>query len=129
MFIKTEKSRRIVVLLMFLMFSIPMGTTLVSSLFSASESGPDAVQAAVEAQTRIVEAEAGYEIVLEREPDNITALDGLLQLRLAHNDWEGAKVPLNKLITLQPNNEAYSSLLEEVEAQLATATQNNSDLD
>ena len=45
-----------------------------------------------------LEAEAsGYQKVLSREPDNDTALNGLLKIRLQQKDLESAIAPLSKL--------------------------------
>lgn len=58
----------------------------------------------------------GYELVLQREPDNQTALRGLLEVRLELVRLEQGKVedvidPLEKLSELNPTNRDYSVLL------------------
>ncbi|NEP45390.1 MAG: tetratricopeptide repeat protein [Okeania sp. SIO2H7] len=58
----------------------------------------------------------GYELVLQREPDNQTALRGLLEVRLElvrleEGEIEDAIAPLEKLSELNPENREYSILL------------------
>lgn len=51
--------------------------------------------------------EAGYEIVLEREPENRSALEGLVEVRIELNEMQGALEALDKLIELDPDNSNY----------------------
>ncbi|MBL1174098.1 tetratricopeptide repeat protein [Pantanalinema sp. GBBB05] len=60
----------------------------------------------------------GYELVLQREPDNLTALRGLLEARLALGDIKGATEPLEKLAKLNPNETYYAVLLAQAKQQL-----------
>lgn len=69
-------------------------------------------QASAQAQTSELEAQAkGYELVLQREPDNLTALRGLLEIRLQLQDIAGVIAPLEKLTKLQPEETRYGVLL------------------
>ena len=66
-----------------------------------------------------LEAEAsGYEKVLEREPDNETALNGLLKIRLQSKDILGAIAPLEKLAKLHLERTEYGVLLAQAKQQL-----------
>ena len=66
-----------------------------------------------------LEAEAsGYQKVLEREPDNTTALNGLLKIRLQQKNIEGAIAPLEKLANLNPEQTEYTSLLAQAKEQV-----------
>lgn len=60
----------------------------------------------------------GYEKVLEREPENITALSGLVRTRLEMQDTQGAIVPLEKLIELNPQQQELTMLLETIKQEL-----------
>lgn len=62
-------------------------------------------QADLEAQAR------GYELVLQREPENQTALRGLLEVRLELVDIKGTIPPLEKLTQLNPEETNYAVLL------------------
>ena len=71
------------------------------------------------AELAMLEAEAsGYQKVLEREPNNETALNGLLEIRLQQKDLEGAIAPLEKLAKLHPQQTEYAILLAQAKQQL-----------
>ncbi len=70
-------------------------------------------------QLAMLEAEAsGYQKVLEREPNNETALNGLLEIRLQQKDISGAIAPLEKLAKLHPQQTEYAILLAQAKQQL-----------
>ncbi|NEP19275.1 MAG: tetratricopeptide repeat protein [Leptolyngbya sp. SIO4C1] len=60
----------------------------------------------------------GYELVLEREPNNQTALRGLVETRIALGDLDGLVEPLEKLAALNPQTPEYSVLLAQTKQQL-----------
>lgn len=62
--------------------------------------------------------ERGYQLVLEREPDNQTALRGLIDVRRQLNDIEGAIEPLERLAELNPNEPRYTVLLAQTKQYL-----------
>ncbi|MEB3281499.1 MAG: tetratricopeptide repeat protein [Lyngbya sp.] len=66
------------------------------------------------AEMQLKAQEKGYKMVLGREPDNLTALEGLLNVRLQLNDTKGAIEPLEKLVELSPEIENYKALLAEL---------------
>ncbi len=67
-----------------------------------------------------LEAEAsGYEKVLSREPNNDTALNGLLKIRLQQKDIEAAIAPLRQLAKLHPEQTEYITLLAQAKQQIA----------
>lgn len=67
--------------------------------------------------------EQGYLLVLEREPDNVSALQGLVQTRLDLDDLEGTIAPLEKLITIYPEDNSIKMLLDTVRQELANKKQ------
>lgn len=65
----------------------------------------------------------GYEQVLQREPENQTALKGLLQARLQllalkQGDIQGVIEPLEKLAKLNPQQSEYGVLLAQAKQQI-----------
>ena len=60
----------------------------------------------------------GYEKVLQREPENQIALQGLVEIRLQINDFERTIEPLETLVRLNPEQEQYKTLLATVKQQI-----------
>lgn len=73
---------------------------------------PNSQQGDLEAQAR------GYELVVQREPDNETALRGLLETRLKLQDIPGAIAALEKLVALSPERTDYAVLLAQAKQQV-----------
>jgi len=72
----------------------------------------------VQQQQEDLDAQArGYEAVLEKEPENESALQGLIEVRIQQGDIEGALIPLEKLADLNPEQEAYRILLAQAKQQ------------
>jgi tetratricopeptide (TPR) repeat protein len=69
-------------------------------------------QADLEAQAK------GYELVVQREPQNVTALRGLLEVRLKQGDIQGAIAPLEQLAKLNPDQTNYAVLLAQAKQKI-----------
>ena len=66
-----------------------------------------------------LETEAqGFELVLQREPDNGNALRGLLDIRLKQGDIKGAIKPLERLANLNKEETGYTILLAQAKGQI-----------
>ncbi|MCT7960152.1 tetratricopeptide repeat protein [Laspinema sp. D1] len=73
---------------------------------------PNSQQGDLEAQAR------GYELVVQREPNNETALRGLLETRLKLQDIPGAIAALEKLVAINPERTDYAVLLAQGKQQI-----------
>lgn len=60
----------------------------------------------------------GYKAVLEREPDNQTALIGIIEAKIQLGDLAGTVEPLERLANLNPNTPEYSIALAQTKQQL-----------
>ncbi|WP_293276984.1 MULTISPECIES: tetratricopeptide repeat protein [unclassified Microcoleus] len=91
------------------------------SLFSSglsSQHRQKPVAAVVVSQESLLAAqERGYVTVLQREPQNQTALEGLANVRLEMNDRVGAIEPLEKLVKLNPGRADYQALLAQAKGK------------
>lgn len=125
----SEKLRRWLVfgflLLGSLAFIVPSIAPLFGSAFnqeasSARTSAP--IQTPAGKQEELQAQVKGYQLVLQREPDNETALTGLLftQLELVRQGAADVKTtiePLEKLAKLKPENTEYAVLLAQARQQ------------
>lgn len=69
-------------------------------------------------ETALQEQAKGYELVLQREPENATALKGLLETRLRLGDIAGAIGPLETLAKMNPEQTEYTVLLAQAKQQV-----------
>ncbi|MEA5616568.1 tetratricopeptide repeat protein [Cronbergia sp. UHCC 0137] len=69
------------------------------------------------AQVALKQEVEGYELVLQREPENQLALEKLSLLRMRSQDTKGAKVLVEKLVKLHPNRQDYKVVLEQIQKQ------------
>jgi tetratricopeptide (TPR) repeat protein len=96
---------------------------LVAGIFNpppptVAKSTPNPTTSPVLSKEQLQRQAEGYELVLQREPDNKTALQGLLQTRLQMGDVKGAIPPLEKLAKLNPNEADYAILLAQAKQQV-----------
>ena len=116
-----KQIQRLVIILFGLAFIGSTGFALIGSLFNRDNTVADtptnntapSVDEQLQAQAR------GYARVLEREPENVTALTGLVQTSIQTGDLEAAIPPLQKLIELYPEDTQLTTLLTEIEARIA----------
>ena len=119
-----KRSRWVYIVLSLMLFSLIIFSALplVSSIVSGNrlKSDPNSAIATFSSQELIqLAAEAsGYEKVLEREPENETALRGLLEIKIAQKDIPGAIVPLERLAQLHQEQTEYTILLAQAKQQI-----------
>ena len=114
---KRKTLSRIVTLVLGLGFA---GSTLaiaLSSVFSQNNSPTVSSNAdAADAEEQIQQQIDGYQKVLEREPQNVTALEGLAQIYL-QTDPKQAIPTLEKLVEYYPEQQQYAGILEIIKQQ------------
>ncbi len=117
---KAERKKRIiriVTLISAIAFLGSAGFNVIRMLTNPAQS----TQVSTEAEdlTQQLEAQAhGYEMVLQREPENQTALQSLVEIRLQMNDFERTVEPLETLVRLNPEQEQYETLLATIKQQV-----------
>ena len=121
---KKKRSSWIYIVLGIMLFSLitvsalPLVGSVVEGQQLAKNANNETVLLSKEQLTKL-EAEAnGYQKVLEREPNNNTALTGLLKIRLQQKDLPGAIAPLEKLAKLNPEQTEYANLLAQAKQQI-----------
>jgi tetratricopeptide (TPR) repeat protein len=104
------------ILMLFALVSFSM-MPLLTSILKSDRSSEQSHLSQVE-QEKLASQALGYQMVLEREPDNQTALRGLLDTRLQQGDLKQAIEPLEKLAQLNPQQSDYLLLLAEAKQQI-----------
>ena len=116
---KNERKKRIiriVTLISAIAFLGSSGFGLIRMLINPAKSTQVSTQAELKQQ---LQAQArGYEMVLQREPENQTALQGLVEIRLQMNDFKRTIEPLETLVGLNPEQEQYKTLLATIKQQV-----------
>lgn len=111
--------QRILVILSALAFGGSTVLGMVSLLTTDFQASKDTSKTAAASKDEQLKAQAqGYELVLQREPENQVALQGLVQTRLQINDLQGAVEPMEKLVKLNPDNPQYKALLTEIKQRV-----------
>ncbi|HEY9301551.1 MAG TPA: tetratricopeptide repeat protein [Phormidium sp.] len=96
---------------------VSFGGSAIFGIFSLFSSGLSSqhqqkqATATVSQESLLAAQERGYETVLQREPQNQTALEGLANVRLQMNNGKGAIEPLENLVKLYPDRADYKELL------------------
>ncbi|MDJ0594561.1 MAG: tetratricopeptide repeat protein [Pleurocapsa sp. MO_226.B13] len=98
--------------------ALPLVGSVVEGTQLAKNSDSEVVTLSQQELARLEAEASGYQKVLEREPNNNTALTGLLQIRLKQKDLAGAIAPLEKLAKLNPEQTEYTILLAQAKQQL-----------
>lgn len=123
-----NKRRGLVTVVMVLSLLAFVGFSVIPIVNSIIKAGQNGIQATpsptqtISAKQADLQAQArGYELVLQREPDNQTALQGLLQtrlelIRLKQGDMKDVIPPLEKLFQLNPQRAEYGILLAQAKA-------------
>ncbi len=112
---KAKKRQKLVILISIVSF---FGSTVMAAIPAIQEMfRQDNVSEVASGESILKQQEQGYELVLQREPNNQVALDSLLKVRLELNDVEGAIETLEKLVELNPQREDYKKGLENLKKE------------
>ncbi|MBD2593512.1 tetratricopeptide repeat protein [Nostoc spongiaeforme FACHB-130] len=119
---------RVILALAVLMFVGVSIVPIISAFNSPTSTNQNAANptgnlASSDQKTKLQDEVRGYELVLQREPENQTALKGLLQARLQllslnQGDVQGVIAPLEKLAKLNPERSEYGVLLAQAKQQI-----------
>ncbi len=85
---------------------------------SNNRSSSTATQPTVDEATQLQGEIDGYTAVLSREPDNQTALSGIIYAKSQLGDLAGTVEPLERLVALNPSEPRYAVLLAQTKQQL-----------
>lgn len=99
---------------------MPFLTAFQTSKQAATADASPSASLATQQQELEVQAK-GYELVLQREPENQTALRGLLETRIRQDNVKGAIEPLEKLAKLNPDQADYTVLLAQAKQRVGDA--------
>jgi len=116
---RSDRIKQILALVSIVSFGGSTAFGLINLFTSGLSSRQNQKQApvAVSQESLLAAQERGYETVLQREPQNQTALDGLANVRLQMNNKVGAIEPLEKLVKLNPHRADYKELLGQLKSQ------------
>jgi cytochrome c-type biogenesis protein CcmH/NrfG len=88
-------------------------------LVGSSFNKPVATENTAQSQNAQFNAEEkGFLAVLKREPNNQTALKGLVEIRMRTGDAPGTKAALEQLVKLNPTNQQYKDFLAALNKQV-----------
>ncbi len=91
-----------------------------SGLIATSLNETPAREKTTQSQSAQLQAEEkGFLGVLQREPNNQTALRGLVEIRMQRGDVTGTKAALEQLVKAYPDNRQYKEVLAAVNKQIA----------
>jgi len=105
----------VILLLILVIFSL---VPLVNGIWEINQA-QNSLKNNVNQEETVLESEAiGYQMVLQREPDNQTALEGLLGIKFKQGDLAGVIPPLERLAQINPLNSSYMMLLAQTKQQV-----------
>ncbi|MEH2312107.1 MAG: tetratricopeptide repeat protein [Nostoc sp.] len=114
---KKQIERRQKIVTIVSMFSFFGSTVFAVIPVIQQASQPKPAIASPSAESVLQQQARGYDLILQREPENQLALEKLSLVRLQLKDAKGAIELLEKLVKLHPERQDYKVVLEEIRKQ------------
>jgi len=114
-----ERKKRILTVVSVISFVGSMVMGVVPAIQRATQS-PSPVTTTKSTESLLQEQAKGYELVLQREPNNQKALEKLSLVRVQMQDFKGAAEILEKLVKLYPDKKEYKIILEDMKKRQST---------
>ncbi|GAA6617112.1 tetratricopeptide repeat protein [Scytonema sp. NUACC26] len=111
-----ERKKRIVTWISIICFAGSGIAAVVPALQKATNN--EIQQQAESPKASLRQKAQGFELVLQREPENQVALEELVRIHIQLRDAQSAIAPLEKLVRLQPERQEYKALLEHLKKQV-----------
>jgi cytochrome c-type biogenesis protein CcmH/NrfG len=112
---KIERRQKMLTIVSIMSF---FGSTAFAGVSAIKQAIHDPKPATISAESSLQQQAQGFEFVLQREPENQVALEGLAMTRIRLKNVQGAIQPLEKLVKLHPDRKDYKFVLEQVKKQV-----------
>ncbi|ALF53175.1 hypothetical protein ACX27_10495 [Nostoc piscinale CENA21] len=111
---KIERKKRILTVVGLASF---VGSTVFGVISGIPQAHQQPQTKNVSVESSLQEQARGYELVLQREPNNQVALEKLAIARVHLKDPKGAIEIMEKLVKLHPDRQDYKTVLEQIKKQ------------